>query len=924
MNKIIIFLFILAVSCFGQYGNNLIGESNFDTDCAPWIMDDTDSIWTATFDGRVGVMLDTITVGNTTAGPGISFASQSASVNFTIWYRYYTPSGNTTVAGVKPRLTGGIAQYITLRTGTVGSWVAIEEDFTTDSTPNRITFFVTNNSGNVTGTTVGDSLLLDSVYIRQKLDTLFIDPTNGDDDSLGTITAPMKTYAGALARGTYPGGVFAQRTGTITRETLTVPASGSAGLPITFTKYDSTGESGADPIISGIKNLVDSTWTTKLPDTLSMTADMEEGDLTDFHITNAGVGGAIDTSTAQSRGTYSARLRTSASTAYTYGEQTIDANDTIYYIDTWVYFDTDTSTFTTNETGKILDILTTGFAAVGNVKFRYNGSVWQLTADGGTQWFTMETDTWTRISLNVVENAWTFYIDGISKDTGTYINDAGKVRFGMRDFSGGTPDLLVYIDDCAFYDTTMTNIWSTSFPHSGYFPRGPIIFDDTLGIYTEGGPDSTAVEDPYMWTYDYGTQKVYIHCRDNPSDEYSEIEIATFPSVIEINDKSNIVIDGLHIKGANGYYDGEHGGIYIVKSDTITIQNCEVEHCNSGIAISNTTDSTGNSIIVQLNTLHDNQEAGIRSTSHDGNSLGLESYIKNNTIYNNTRFGVWVWGDYFIVENNTIYNNGRALSGEYDYSWNLCIGIMIYGYGSGDTTSNNIIRYNKIYGTQSNSTDGGGILFDVNSKNNTGYCNLCYLNDGPGIYAWTSDSIFIYNNTCFGNGLNSSGELPANEAAEFLLQGPGANNIFLKNNIGYSDTGLGIYVGPNVYDQTLDITNNIWYSGGSNFYFWNDGTGNNLATWNALTGIGTDINSDPLFTDAANADFTLTASSPAIDAGTDVGLTSDFNGATVPFNAISSKSPDFDIGAYEYQFLIQTGYDNKYMRCKDYYRIKGY
>jgi len=41
------------------------------------------------------------------------------------------------------------------------------------------------------------------------------------------------------------------RTGDTWRETLTVPASGSAGLPITFTKYDSTGESGVKPKISG-------------------------------------------------------------------------------------------------------------------------------------------------------------------------------------------------------------------------------------------------------------------------------------------------------------------------------------------------------------------------------------------------------------------------------------------------------------------------------------------------------------------------------------------------------------------------------------------------------------------------------------------------------------------------------------------------
>lgn len=54
-----------------------------------------------------------------------------------------------------------------------------------------------------------------------------------------------------------------------------------------------------------------------------------------------------------------------------------------------------------------------------------------------------------------------------------------------------------------------------------------------------------------------------------------------------------------------------------------------------------------------------------------------------------------------------------------------------------------------------------------------------------------------------------------------------------------------------------------------------------------------DAAGDPLFVDPANGDFHLKVDSPARDAGTDVGLTQDFDGLQVPLGA------GFDIGAFE-------------------------
>jgi len=73
-----------------------------------------------------------------------------------------------------------------------------------------------------------------------------------------------------------------------------------------------------------------------------------------------------------------------------------------------------------------------------------------------------------------------------------------------------------------------------------------------------------------------------------------------------------------------------------------------------------------------------------------------------------------------------------------------------------------------------------------------------------------------------------------------------------------------------------------------------DAAGKTLATWRTSTGYDNNspVPADPLFV-SAGTDFSLQAGSPAINAGVDVGLTTDYLG-----NAIVGLP---DIGAYEYQ-----------------------
>ena len=106
----------------------------------------------------------------------------------------------------------------------------------------------------------------------------------------------------------------------------------------------------------------------------------------------------------------------------------------------------------------------------------------------------------------------------------------------------------------------------------------------------------------------------------------------------------------------------------------------------------------------------------------------------------------------------------------------------------------------------------------------------------------------------------------------------GSSNV-IKNCIfdGSDDTG-----NYNIYSYGT-VSNSIIYSGYSNAY--TDG--------------GSNSTSDPLFSDAASDDFTLTSASPAVDAGTSGGPAADILGVT------RDGSPD--MGCYEYSPNNWTG-----------------
>ena len=437
---------------------------------------------------------------------------------------------------------------------------------------------------------------------------------------------------------------------------------------------------------------------------------------------------------------------------------------------------------------------------------------------------------------------------------------------------------------------------------AGIFPAGSWtnlygdIWATTLASIPEfvrfNGVDGTRVTLPAMpesagdWVLDENDGTFAVYSVGNPATFFASpgVEISYWYILIDANEQSHLVFDNLAVTDSKGV-----AAIYVDGASTnIKVENClVVNNVGSGIKLDG---NTGGGHLIKSCEVYNSGTFGIE-LYHCDTTAGNENVVRLCNSYSNVKDGIYSESNYTIIEHNRTHGNGKtgeAVSG---------IRVLDLIDGNGTWGDYNIIRYNTSYDNQGLHTDGHGILLDHYSDHCEIYYNVCYNNWGMGVGVFKAKNANVYNNVAYGNGQCPNNGGPLIKADIGLVDDDEVDrieNVNVKNNISIA-TKTGQYAvmisGPIGDNVGIDISNNIWLSTTGDFYNAQGATGNNVATWNALPYVGTDILADPLFVDALNRDFQLQDGSPAINTGASVGLKLDHAGRVV------ADPPD--IGAYE-------------------------
>jgi hypothetical protein len=413
-----------------------------------------------------------------------------------------------------------------------------------------------------------------------------------------------------------------------------------------------------------------------------------------------------------------------------------------------------------------------------------------------------------------------------------------------------------------------------------------------------------------QWTLDTTGDLVYVWASDGADPDTHLMELSKLSYAMRNNNKVSLTFIGITFRNNNDGSDGVVSLGYNTIAD-VTFQNCIIEkgygvgvYINGAVAPTNAT--------ISNNTIQNNARWGVHAAFPftgtliiNGNTISGNGF---DSVINNQQYD----GIHGKIDGASIYDNIVHDNGTICRAVNECSGIY---YSTASAAVVNIYR-NTVY----NHPNGGAI--QVRGSSNI-YQNKLYGNSGSGVDINTNGAInvahVIYYNLIYGNGLIAS----AASKGIGVVKEAGQMSLTLYNNTIYQNTSAAggsevkidqdltaLTMKNNIINTTATryalsmvtqtaatIDNNLIYKANVKPVYYNA----DERTWATWQGYGFDtvgVNADPLF--ISTSDFHLQSTSPAINAGVDVGLTKDYEGNPVPAKHRAVRKPD--IGAYEYQY----------------------
>jgi hypothetical protein len=499
-----------------------------------------------------------------------------------------------------------------------------------------------------------------------------------------------------------------------------------------------------------------------------------------------------------------------------------------------------------------------------------NGSVYYNNTNSKIEWYNdvgassgSSTHTFTSGNVYLLEFRWRksatvgqaqLWVDGVSEFSLTGqnngANDADKVLIGSLERSTYviTFDDIKISDDAYIGSSSPTNFWYKAHTASD----GGVVLENgvpmnfvtwnTDAATSFGGKTAPAA------TFDPTGNRVYVWCTANADPATKTMEVSVREHAVAVAAKNYITFSNITSQGA--YL---HGGHVTGASDNITFNDC-IFRWNGG----------------QWN-----------GSTYLGNGFEVNGGATNLTINHGSAYQNFDAGYSVQMLNTNPALSDITIDGVTAYQ-NRMTGVEILA-GSGDGTMTNVtvknstLRNNDGTGWAGTHVNESGIYVDsyiaANMSNIAIQYNLIYGNGLRGIYTLLNAAgavpVFAYNNTIYNNGIGVV------NTATLTLK----NNIVAQNASGEINTTTTI---------TSDY-NDFYHSAGGAFMTYDSAT-HTFAQWQAHSQDAAGISVDPLF--VSTTDFRLRAGSPAINAGVNVGLTSDYSGKSI------IGLPD--LGAYEY------------------------